>query len=92
MERTLGVSEARKELARVIDDVKYRGEHYVIVRRGEPAAAVVPMEVYEEWKRERSRLFETIREIQAGNADTDPDEVMSAVLEAQQAVRQSRTG
>ena len=89
MERRLGVSEARKELARVIDDVKYRGENYIIVRHGEPAAAVVPMSVYLEWKRERTRLFETIREVQAGNAGADPDEVMTAVLEAQQAIRQA---
>jgi prevent-host-death family protein len=91
MERRMGVSEARKELARIIDDVKYRGENYIIVRHGEPAAAVVPISVYLEWKRERAQLFEAIRGIQAGNAETDPDEVMAAVLEAQQAVRQSPT-
>ena len=87
----MGVSEARRELARIIDDVKYKGENYIIVRRGEPAAAVVPIDVYLEWKRERAQLFETIRDIQAGNAGTDPDEVMAAVLEAQQAIRQSST-
>jgi prevent-host-death family protein len=87
----MGVSEARKELARIIDDVKYKGENYIIVRRGEPAAAVVPISVYLEWKQERTRLFETIRDIQAGNPEADPDEVMAAVLEAQQTVRKPLT-
>jgi len=89
MERRIGVTEARKELARIMDGVKYKGENYVIVRHGEPAAAVVPMEVYLSWKREREELFGIIREIQAANVDADPDEVMREALEAQYAVRQS---
>ena len=92
MEKQLGVTEARKELARIIDEVKYKGSHYVIVRRGEPAAALVPMDVYLQWKREREELFDVIRKIQAANADADPDQVMQEVLEAQQAVRQARAG
>ena len=89
MERQLGITEARKLLARIVDAVKYEGDNYVIVRHGQPAAAIVPMEVYRQWKREREGLFDVIRKIQAANADADPDEVMKQVLEAQQAVRQS---
>jgi prevent-host-death family protein len=89
MEKTLGVTEARKELARIIDEVKYKGNNYIIVRRGEPAAAVVPMDVYQRWKKEREALFDVIRKIRAANADADPDQVMREVLEAQQAVRRS---
>ena len=89
MERKLGVTEARKYLARIVDDVKYKGDNYILVRRGEPAAAVVPIDVYQRWKQERDELFEIVREVQAANADADPDEVMQAVLEAQRAVRQT---
>ena len=89
MERQLGVTEARKQFAQMIDEVKYRGDNYIIVRHGEPAAAVVPVEVYLQWKREREELFDLIRGVQAENADADPDEVMREVLEAQQAVRRS---
>ena len=91
MERQLGISEARKQLAQMIDQVKYKGENYIIFKHGQPAAAVVPMEVYLQWKREREELFDVIRSIQATNADVDPDQVMQAVLEAQQAVRQPST-
>ena len=89
MERQLGVTEARKQFAQMIDEVKYRGDNYIIVRHGEPAAAVVPMEVYLQWKRERAELFDLIRSVRAENADVDPNEAMKAVLEAQQAVRRS---
>ncbi len=89
MERQLGITEARKLLARIVDAVKYEGDNYVIVRHGEPVAAVVPMSVYRRWKRERQELFDVIRRIQAANPDADPNQVMEEVLKAQQAVRQS---
>ena len=88
MERRMGVTEARKQLARIVDEVKYKGENYIIIRHGQPAAAVVPMDVYRRWKQEREELFGVIREIQAANADADPDQVMKEVLEAQQSARQ----
>ena len=88
MERRLGISEARKQLAQMVDQVKYKGENYIIFKHGQPAAAMVPMEVYLQWKREREELFDVIRRIQVTNAEADPDQVMQAVLEAQQAVRQ----
>ena len=87
MERQMGVTEARRQLARIVDEVKYRGENYIIIRHGQPAAAVVPMDVYRRWKQEREELFGVIREIQAANADADPEQVMKEVLEAQQSVR-----
>jgi len=89
MEKELGITEARKQLAHIVDGVKYEGANYVIVRHGQPAAAIVPMEVYRQWKRERQELFDVIRKIQAANPDADPNQVMEEVLQAQQAVRQS---
>jgi len=89
MERQLGITEARKRLARIVDGVKYEGDNYVIVRHGQPAAAIVPMEVHRQWKRERQELFHVIRKIQAANPDADPNQVVEEVLEAQRAVRQS---
>jgi len=90
MERRLGVTEARKRLAHIIDQVKYQGENYVIVRHGQPAAAVVPMKVYRRWKEEREEMFGTIRKIQAANPNADPDQVMQDVLEAQSSIRRSQ--
>jgi prevent-host-death family protein len=87
VEQRLGITEARKKLARIVDEVKHKGENYVIVRHGQPAAALVPMDVYERWKREREELFDSIRRVQQLNSDADPDQVIREVLEAQQAVR-----
>lgn len=89
MEKELGITEARKQLAHIVDGVKYEGDNYVIVRHGQPAAAIVPIEVYRQWRRERQELFDVIRRIQAANPGADPNQVMTEVLEAQQAVRLS---
>jgi len=89
MERRLSVTEARKRLAHIIDQVKYQGENYVIVRHGQPAAAVVSMKVYRRWKEEREEMFGTIRKIQAANPNVNPDQVMQDVLEAQSTIRRS---
>lgn len=61
-------------------------------RHGQPAAAVVSIEVYRRLERERQALFEAIRNVQSANPEAEPDAVMRDVLDAQQAVRQSLCG
>lgn len=87
MERKLGITEARGNFSEIVEKVQYQGDTFIISRHGKPAAAVVPVEVYENWKRQRRQFFDAIRKIQDANLDTDPDEVMRDVLQAQQAVR-----
>jgi prevent-host-death family protein len=89
MERQLGVTEARRQISSLLDQVQYEGEAYIIDRHGEPAAALVPLAVYQRWKEERKRLFDAIRQIQQANPDADPEQVMEDVLEAQQSVRRT---
>jgi len=89
MERSLGVTEAREKFSEVIEKVQYQGAAFVISRHGKAAAAVVPMSVYENWKRKREELFAAIRKIQEENRDRDLEEAMRDVLDAQQATRSS---
>jgi prevent-host-death family protein len=87
MEKSIGVTKARDKFRAIVDEVQYRGDKYVIKRHGKPAVVVVPVEIYENWKKQRMRLLELINEVQAANPDADPEEVMQDVLEAQQAIR-----
>lgn len=87
MEKIISVTKARDEFRKIVDEVQYQGDKYVINRHGKPAVAVVPIHVYENWKQQRKRLFDLIREVQAANPAADPDEVMQDALAAQQAVR-----
>lgn len=91
MERKLDITEARKQLANIVDRVGHKGENYIIVRHGQEAVAVVPIDLYRRWKAERAELFKVIREVQQANPSADPDQVMEEVLEVQQAVRRSPT-
>jgi prevent-host-death family protein len=64
MEKKLGVAQAREQFSDLVEQVQYLGATYIIARNGKPAAAIVPIEVYESWKRERNAFFETIRRTQ----------------------------
>ena len=92
MEKRLGITETRQRLADVVDQVRLRGEPFIIMKHGKPAAAVVPIALYERWQKERQELFDTIREIRVNNPQADPDRLMKDVLEAQQAVRRFLPG
>jgi prevent-host-death family protein len=89
MEKRLGITQAREKFRDLVERVQYKGDMYIINRHGKPAAAVVPVELYESWKRQREEFFDLIREIQESNIDADPDQVMEDVLQAQQASRSS---
>ena len=86
MERELGVSEARKEFGDLVEKIQYQGDTYIISRRGIPAAAMVPVQIYENWRRQRDELFSLIREMQ-DEADLDPEEAELLAAEAVAAVR-----
>ena len=88
METLVGVTKAREKLSEIVESVQYQNDAYIISRHGRPAAALVPIEIYESWKRQRKELFTLIKQFQEASGEADPDEVMQNVLEAQQAVRE----
>ena len=87
MEKELGVTKARENFSEIVEKVQYQGDAYVISRHGKPAVAVVPVEVYENWKRQRRMFFDAIRQIQGLNEGVDPDKVWEDVLQAQTDLR-----
>jgi prevent-host-death family protein len=89
VKRHLGVTEVREKLGELVEQVQYRGVSFLISRHGKPAAAIVPLEVYENWKRQRADFFSAIHKIQDANPELDPDEVMQDVLASQQELRSS---
>ena len=91
MEKIIKSSVLRSQLSPILDEVQFNRDNYIIERNGRPAAVIVPLDIYENWKQNRQRFFETIRQVQQANQDADPDEVMELVLQAQQAVRSEST-
>jgi prevent-host-death family protein len=81
MEKKLGVTEARGKFREIVEQVQHHGDTYIINRHGKPAAAMVPIEVYEVWKRQRSELFDLIRTMQT-EANLTPEESARLVAES----------
>ena len=86
MERQMGITEAREKMAEIVEQVQYQGNSFIINRHGKPAAAVVPIEVYENWKQQRNELFDLIRQMQQ-RANLDPEEAERLAAEAVAAAR-----
>ena len=91
VETKMGLAEARSNLSEIIESVQHRGDTYIVSRHGRPAAAIVPVEVYEAWKQQREEFVALIRKFRTSSAPGDPDDIMREVLDAQQAIRKART-
>ncbi len=90
MEKKVGAFEARRQFGSILQNVVADRDRYVIERHGQPVAAVVPIEIYEQWKRQRKAFFDQIRTI-AEEANVSEDEATELVNEAIQAVRADRS-
>jgi prevent-host-death family protein len=88
MEKKIGLAQARKEFSKVINNVQYQGESYIISRHGEDAAAIVPLQVYQNWIKQRENFFNSIREIQSA-ANLDPKQAKKLAKEAVAHTRKS---
>mgnify|MGYP000435616614 CR=1 FL=1 len=89
-ETTMGLTKARENLSEIVEGVAHHGDAYIIRRHGRPAAAIVPIQVYESWKQRREEFIALVRKFQESSVPGDPDEIMQEVLEAQQAIRGRR--
>ena len=89
MEKTVPAFEARRQFGKMLQDVLSRGDKYVVERHGEPVAAVVPIEVYEQWKRSREAFFTRLKDA-AEKSAMIPENADALAEEAVRAVRSGR--
>lgn len=81
------VSEARRRLYALVVGAQRRRESCLITRYGEPAAALVPISVYEEWHRhQREAFFDLVRDLQK-EAGPCPEEAGRVAGDAVSGVR-----
>ena len=89
MERKIGAVDARRQFGKVLDEVITKRDRYVVERHGEAVAAVVPIELYEQWKSRREAFFDRLEET-ARHANMREAEGTGMALDAVHAVRKQR--
>ena len=91
MEKTIGDIEVRDALTRILEEVSSNGDRVVIEHDGKPVAAVVPMDVYNQWKRSRADFFDRLHQA-SERADLTPEEADQLAADAVGAVRATQQG
>jgi prevent-host-death family protein len=86
MEKALGAAEVDRSFGQILEDVADRGDRVVVERQGQPIAAVVPIDVYNQWKRAKADFFERMGQA-ANRADLTAEEADRLAAEAIAAVR-----
>lgn len=88
MEKTIGAFEIRRKFGQILQSI-IGGDKFIIQWHGQPVAAVVPISVYEQWKKHRALFFEELRNAQE-QANLTPEEADAVTQEAIQAVRSKK--
>jgi len=88
--KTVNAVRARGNLGQILEEVYYRGDQYIIERSGKAMAAVVPVEQFEQWRKERDAFFEVVDEIRERNRKVPPERIEQDVVTASRAARGRR--
>ena len=48
--KRIGITEARAKLTELVDGVHLQGDVVILLKRGKPAAAMLPLSLYEQWQ------------------------------------------
>ncbi len=91
MEKVISAFDTRRKFGKILQEVFTRKDKFIIERHGEPVAALVPIEVYEYWKKGRNALFEKWRAA-AERANMSPEEADALAEEAVQSIRSEYKG
>ncbi len=87
MVKHLSSREARANCADLLGAVYYTGEAIVVEKKGKPVAVVISPAEYQALTEASARDWVVIEELQAANADRDPNEVRADVTAAVKEVR-----
>jgi len=90
MRKTVNAVRARGKLGEILEEVYYRGDQYIIERSGKAMAAVVPVEQYEQWRKERDAFFRLVDEVRSRNVDAGPEDLPRDLIAAKRAARKRR--
>ncbi len=84
-DQTIDAFEVRRQFGKILQKIA-RGNRVVVKWHGDPVAAVVPIELYDQWKRRREEFFEKMRTV-SERVNLSEEEAQKVVARAIRAVR-----
>lgn len=87
MVERVGSREMRNRLADMLGRVRYSGEMFIVERSGKPMAAMIPVELFEQFIQEREMRFQVLDRIRTRIPDVPGEAVIEDVADALAAVR-----
>ncbi len=88
-EKMVPAFEARRQFGKLLKAVEANGDKFVVRKNNEEVAALVPMKVYNQWKKAREAFFRQMETI-AERANLSPEEADKLALEAVKAIRAAK--
>lgn len=88
----LSSRDARAQFADVLGSVYYTNEAVIVEKKGKPVAVIVSPKEYAAFKEAQAQAWSRLLDMQAANADADPDAALADVTTEVEAVRHARHG
>jgi prevent-host-death family protein len=89
MLKKISAQKARQRFGELMDEVRIRGDRYIVQRGNRPMVAVIPVEEYVTWEKIRQRLYEKVKQIRETNQDVESEILESEIREAIEAAREA---
>ena len=86
MLKKISAQKARQSFGELMDEVRLRGDRYIVNRGDRPVVAVIPVEEYLAWEQARERLYSRILEMRERNRIQDAQQLEDEIRQAVAAV------
>ena len=87
MLKKISAQKARQSFGELMDEVRLRGDRYIVQRGNRPLVAVIPVEEYIAWEKARERLYESILQMRKRNLGMKSERLESEIRQAVEATR-----
>ena len=90
MEKNISTQNLKSRMGAVIDEVRLRGNRFIIERRGEPVAALVPLTADDSYTSDREGLFRLMDKVAGKNRGIPSKQIDEAIEQSIREVRDRR--
>ena len=87
MLKKISAQKARQNFGGMMDEVRLKGDRFIVERGNRPMVAVIPVEEYATWEKIQEHLRTKIGQMRERSQDTDPELLEKEIDAAIGAVR-----